>query len=100
MRQQFRDALSERGIDLGDEVGRGAMSVVYRATDRRHARLVAVKVLEAHPACGGNPDRLLREIRGSQVATDDVQGAQVRQRRMQRVTQAITIANSVRSRRR
>jgi hypothetical protein len=45
-------------------------------------------------------DRLLREIRGSQVATDDVQGAQLRQRRMQRVTQAITIANSVRSRRR
>jgi len=45
-------------------------------------------------------DRLLREIRGSQVATDDVQGAQARQRRMQRVTQAITIANAVRSRRR
>jgi len=45
-------------------------------------------------------DRLLREIRGSQVATDDVQGTQLRQRRMQRVTQAITIANSVRARRR
>jgi hypothetical protein len=45
-------------------------------------------------------DKLLREIRGSQVAADDVQGAQVRQRRMQRITQAITIANSVRSRRR
>jgi hypothetical protein len=45
-------------------------------------------------------DKLLREIRGSQVASDDVQGAQARQRRMQRVTQAITIANSVRSRRR
>jgi hypothetical protein len=45
-------------------------------------------------------DRLLREIRGNQVATDDVQGAQTRQRRMQRVQQAITIANAVRSRRR
>ena len=45
-------------------------------------------------------DRLLREIRGSQVATDDVQGAQTRQRRLQRVQQAITIANAVRSRRR
>jgi hypothetical protein len=45
-------------------------------------------------------DKLLREIRGNQVASDDVQGAQARQRRMQRVTQAITIANSVRSRRR
>ncbi len=45
-------------------------------------------------------DRLLREIRGSQVATDDVQGAQNRQRRLQRVQQAITIANAVRSKRR
>jgi hypothetical protein len=45
-------------------------------------------------------DRLLREIRGNQVASDDVVGAQARQRRMQRVQQAITIANSVRSRRR
>jgi hypothetical protein len=45
-------------------------------------------------------DRLLREIRGSQVAADDAQATQARQRRMQRVTQAITIANSVRSRRR
>jgi len=45
-------------------------------------------------------DRLLREIRGSQVATEDVQGAQLRQRRMQRLQQAITIANAVRQRRR
>ncbi len=45
-------------------------------------------------------DRLLREIRGNQVATSDVQGTQMRQRRMQRVQQAITIANSVRQRRR
>src|SRR5262245_55410747 len=26
--------LSQRGLDLGNEIGRGAMSVVYRATDR------------------------------------------------------------------
>jgi len=45
-------------------------------------------------------DRLLREVRGSQVATDDVQGAQLRQRRMQRIQQSITIANAVRQRRR
>jgi hypothetical protein len=45
-------------------------------------------------------DRLLREIRGNQVAVDDVQGAQARQRRMQRVQQAITIAQNVRQRRR
>jgi serine/threonine protein kinase len=60
--KRFRAGLSEHGIDLQDEVGRGAMSVVYRATDWRHARLVAVKVLEPAPTFGGDPDRLLREI--------------------------------------
>jgi len=45
-------------------------------------------------------DRLLREIRGNQAPADDVLAAQARQRRMQRVQQAITIANGVRSRRR
>jgi hypothetical protein len=59
----FRAGLSKRGIDLGDEIGRGAMSVVYRATDRRHARSVAVKVLEPGPTFGGDPNLLLREIR-------------------------------------
>jgi hypothetical protein len=60
--KQFRVGLSARGIDLEDEVGRGAMSVVYRAVDRRHARLVAVKVLEPGPTFRADPDRLLREI--------------------------------------
>ena len=45
-------------------------------------------------------DRLLREIRGNQVATEDTQGAQMRQRRLQRVQHAITVANSVRQKRR
>jgi hypothetical protein len=45
-------------------------------------------------------DRLLREIRGNQAPADDVAAAQARQRRLQRVQQAITIANGVRSRRR
>jgi hypothetical protein len=54
--KRFRAGLSEHGIDLQDEVGRGAMSVVYRATDRRHARLVAIKVLEPAPTFGGDPD--------------------------------------------
>jgi hypothetical protein len=60
--KRLRAGLSERGIDLEHEVGRGAMSVVYRATDRRHARPVAVKVLEPAPTFGGDSDRLLREI--------------------------------------
>src|SRR4029077_12619683 len=58
---RFRSGLSERGTDLEEEVGRGGMSVVYRATDRRHSRPVAVKVLR--PGAGYDPDRFLREIR-------------------------------------
>src|SRR5260370_25713921 len=45
-------------------------------------------------------DRLLREIRGNQPPIDDVQAVQTPQPRLQRVTQAITLANAVRSRRR
>lgn len=44
-------------------------------------------------------DKLLREIRSAQTATDDVQATQTRQRRMQRLQQAVTIAHNVRSRR-
>ena len=59
----FRLGLSDRGIDLGEEIGRGAMSVVYRATDRHHARPVAVKILRPGPQGGYDPNRFLREIR-------------------------------------
>jgi len=45
-------------------------------------------------------DRLLREIRGTPAAADDVMATQSRQRKLQRLQQAITIANNVRSRRR
>jgi len=44
-------------------------------------------------------DRLLREVRGNQPASDDTEGIQKRQRRMQRLQQALTIANNVRARR-
>jgi hypothetical protein len=60
---RFWSGLSERGIDLEEEVGRGGMSVVYRATDRRHSRSVAVKVLRPDPGAGYDSDRFLREIR-------------------------------------
>lgn len=45
-------------------------------------------------------DKLLREIRGNQPATNDIEGIQKRQRRLQRLQQALTIANNVRARRR
>jgi eukaryotic-like serine/threonine-protein kinase len=59
---RFRSGLSERGIDLEEEAGRGAMSVVYRATDRRDSRPVAVKVLRPGPGEEYDSDRFLREI--------------------------------------
>jgi hypothetical protein len=45
-------------------------------------------------------DRLLREVRGNPAPVDDVMATQNRQRRLQRLQQAIVIANNVRSRRR
>lgn len=51
-------------------------------------------------AFGFELDKLLREIRGAVPATGDVDATQKRQRRMQRLQQALTIANNVRSRKR
>ncbi|HXM77518.1 MAG TPA: hypothetical protein VN971_12120 [Thermoanaerobaculia bacterium] len=45
-------------------------------------------------------DKLLREVRGAQLPVTDLEGTQKRQRRMQRLQQAITIINAVRSRNR
>ncbi|HEX2250587.1 MAG TPA: serine/threonine-protein kinase, partial [Gemmatimonadales bacterium] len=58
----LRASLAARGVELGSEVGRGGMAIVYRAYDRRHSRQLVVKVLrpEAYAALG--PDRFLREI--------------------------------------
>lgn len=44
-------------------------------------------------------DRLLREIRGNQPSLEDQDAVQKRQRKMQRLQQALTLANAVRSRR-
>jgi hypothetical protein len=43
-------------------------------------------------------DKLLREIRSNVPPTGDVEATQKRQRRMQRLQQALTIANNVRQR--
>ena len=45
-------------------------------------------------------DKLLREVRGNQPALDDQDAVQKRQRKMQRLQQALTIGNAARSRRR
>ena len=44
-------------------------------------------------------DKLLREVRGNQVPVTDVEAAQKRQRSIQRVQQAMTIARNAQSRR-
>ena len=48
---------------------------------------------------GFEADKLLREIRASVPPTGDVDATQKRQRKMQRLQQAMTIANNARSRR-
>ena len=45
-------------------------------------------------------EKLLREVRGNQAPVDDVAATQNRQRRMQRITQVITLANAIRQKRR
>ena len=48
---------------------------------------------------GFEADKLLREIRASVPPTGDVEATQKRHRKMQRLQQAMTIANNSRSRR-
>jgi hypothetical protein len=49
-------------------------------------------------AFGLEADKLLREIRGNVPATGDVEATQKRHRRMQRLQQAVNLANNVRQR--
>jgi serine/threonine protein kinase/Flp pilus assembly protein TadD len=45
------------------EIGRGGMATVYRARDPRHARSVAVKVLNSEVAAALGTERFLQEIK-------------------------------------
>ncbi len=48
---------------LDRELGRGGMATVYLATDLRHDRRVALKVLHSELSSALGPDRFLREIK-------------------------------------
>ena len=60
--ERIRYALAER-YQVTRELGAGGMSVVFLATDTRHERQVALKVLLPEIAIGIGEERFLREIR-------------------------------------
>jgi serine/threonine-protein kinase len=59
--QRLARALEER-YTLEGELGRGGMATVFLATDLKHRRKVALKVLHPHLAASVGPERFLREI--------------------------------------
>ncbi len=61
MLERLRAALGER-YTIDRQVGQGGMATVYGATDRKHNRQVAIKVLRPELAATLGGDRFLREI--------------------------------------
>ncbi|MEE8062086.1 MAG: hypothetical protein V3T16_09650, partial [Gemmatimonadales bacterium] len=59
--ERLTAALSDR-YQIEHELGQGGMATVYLATDLRHHREVAVKVLRPDLAAALGADRFLREI--------------------------------------
>ncbi len=59
--ETLREALADR-YQLQREIGRGGMATVYLATDVKHRREVAVKVLKPDLAASLGADRFLQEI--------------------------------------
>ena len=62
MHKGLESALISR-YRLDRELGRGGMATVYLATDLRHDRRVALKVLHPELSSALGPDRFLREIK-------------------------------------
>lgn len=58
---RLQAALADR-YTVERELGRGGTATVYLATDLRHDRPVALKVLQPELAAVLGPDRFLREI--------------------------------------
>src|SRR6184192_3915684 len=58
---RLQAALAER-YTIERELGRGGMATVYLATDLKHHRQVAIKVLKPELAAAVGPQRFLREI--------------------------------------
>jgi predicted ATPase/tRNA A-37 threonylcarbamoyl transferase component Bud32 len=59
--EPLRDALRDRYI-IERELARGGVAAVYLATDKRHKRRVALKVLDSSIAGAVGAERFLREI--------------------------------------
>ena len=59
---RLAEALKDR-YAIQRELGRGGMATVYLATDLRHERPVALKVLKPELAAVLGPDRFLREVK-------------------------------------
>jgi serine/threonine-protein kinase len=62
-RVELATELAKRDIDLGPEIGRGAMSVVYRGHDTRHDRPLAVKVMSFRAPDPAAAERFALEIK-------------------------------------
>ncbi|MGH8121483.1 MAG: protein kinase domain-containing protein, partial [Rudaea sp.] len=60
--QRLRDLLAQ-SYNIDRELGRGGMSAVFLAADRRHDRSVAIKVLNPELAASLGPERFLQEIK-------------------------------------
>jgi len=61
LRERLSVALADR-YALEHELGRGGMATVYAATDLKHGRRVAIKVLNADRSVAIGPERFTREI--------------------------------------
>src|SRR5205823_9233645 len=59
---RLRSGLAER-YAVDREIGRGAMACVFVATDSKHARKVAIKVLHPELSANVGADRFVQEIR-------------------------------------